>query len=143
MLNIEDEIFENYRILYDNGYINESVEDNGSLFSSLKCVNEKKGIIFYFLIEKGILSITLTTNELLNIKKIFFDFFYILKVLYPEKTFDEIKLLSYSKEVSINLLKIEKLFSEEKINNTIKQVNIIIKEYLKIRWSIDGQGGKG
>jgi len=138
MLNIEDEIFENYRILYDNGYINESVEDNGSLFSSLKCVNEKKGIIFYFLIEKGILSITLTTNELLNIKKIFFDFFYILKVLYPEKTFDEIKLLSYSKEVSINLLKIEKLFSEEKINNTIKQVNIIIKEYLKIRWSIDG-----
>lgn len=143
MLNIEDEIFENYRILYDNGYINESVEDNGSLFSSLKCVNEKKGIIFYFLIEKGILSITLTTNELLNTKKIFFDFFYILKVLYPEKTFDEIKLLSYSKEVSINLLKIEKLFSEEKINNTIKQVNIIIKEYLKIRWSIDGQGGKG
>lgn len=138
MLNIEDEIFENYRILYDNGYINESVEDNGSLFSSLKCVNEKKGIIFYFLIEKGILSITLTTNELLNTKKIFFDFFYILKVLYPEKTFDEIKLLSYSKEVSINLLKIEKLFSEEKINNTIKQVNIIIKEYLKIRWSIDG-----
>ena len=138
MLNIEDEIFEKYRILYDNRYMNESVEDNGSLFSSLKCVNEKKGIIFYFLIEKGILSITLTTNELLNIKKIFFDFFYILKVLYPEKTFDEIKLLSYSKEVSINLLKIEKLFSEEKINNTIKQVNIIIKEYLKIRWSIDG-----
>ena len=135
MLNIEDEIFENYRILYDNGYINESVEDNGSLFSSLKCVNEKKGIIFYFLIEKGILSITLTTNELLNIKKIFFDFFYILKVLYPEKTFDEIKLLSYSKEVSINLPNIEKLFSEEQIEDTIKKINIAIKEYSKVRWN--------
>lgn len=48
MLNIEDEIFENYRILYDNGYINESVEDNGSLFSSLKCVNEKKVLYFIF-----------------------------------------------------------------------------------------------
>lgn len=135
MLNIEDEIFENYRILYDNGYINESVEDNGSLFSSLKCVNEKKGIIFYFLIEKGILSITLTTNELLNIKKIFFDFFYILKVLYPEKTFDEIKLLSYSKEVSINLPNIEKLFNEEQIDDTIKIINVAIKEYSKVRWN--------
>ena len=135
MLNIEDEIFENYRIIYDNGYINESVEDNGSLFSSLKCVNEKKGIIFYFLIEKGILSITLTTNELLNIKKIFFDFFYILKVLYPEKTFDEIKLLSYSKEVSINLPNIEKLFNEEQIDDTIKIINVAIKEYSKVRWN--------
>ncbi len=135
MLNIEDEIFEKYRILYDNGYMNESVEDNGSLFSSLKCVNEKKGIIFYFLIEKGILSITLTTNELLNIKKIFFDFFYILKVLYPEKTFDEIKLLSYSKEVSINLPNIEKLFNEEQIDDTIKIINVAIKEYSKVRWN--------
>ena len=135
MLNIEDEIFENYRILYDNGYINESVEDNGSLFSSLKCVNEKKGIIFYFLIEKGILSITLTTNELLNIKKIFFDFFYILKVLYPEKTFEEIKLLSYDKEISTNLPNIEKLFNEEQIDDTIKIINVAIKEYSKVRWN--------
>ena len=135
MLNIEDEIFENYRILYDNGYINESVEDNGSLFSSLKCVNEKKGIIFYFLIEKGILSITLTTNELLNIKKIFFDFFYVLKVLYPEKSFEEIKLLSYDKEISTNLPNIEKLFSEEQIDDTIKIINVAIKEYSKVRWN--------
>ena len=135
MLNIEDEIFENYRILYDNGYINESVEDNGSLFSSLKCVNEKKGIIFYFLIEKGILSITLTTNELLNIKKIFFDFFYILKVLYPEKSFEEIKLLSYDKEISTNLPNIEKLFNEEQIDDTIKIINVAIKEYSKVRWN--------
>lgn len=80
MLNIEDEIFEKYRILYDNGYMNESVEDNGSLFSSLKCVNQKIGIIFYFLIEKGILSITLTTNELLNKKQgLYFDFFLYFK----------------------------------------------------------------
>lgn len=135
MLNIEDEIFENYRILYDNGYINESVEDNGSLFSSLKCVNEKKGIIFYFLIEKGILSITLTTNELLNIKKIFFDFFYVLKVLYPEKSFEEIKLLSYDKEISTNLPNIEKLFNEEQIDDTIKIINVAIKEYSKVRWN--------
>ena len=135
MLNIEDEIFENYRILYDNGYINESVEDNGSLFSSLKCVNEKKGIIFYFLIEKGILSITLTTNELLNIKKIFFDVFYVLKVLYPEKSFEEIKLRSYDKEISTNLPNIEKLFNEEQIDDTIKIINVAIKEYSKVRWN--------
>ena len=135
MLNIEYEIFEKYRILYDNGYVNESIEDNGSLFSSLKCVNEKKGIIFYFLIEKGILSITLTTNELLNIKKIFFDFFYILKVLYPEKSFEEIKLLSYNKEISTNLPNIEKLFNEEQIDDTIKIINVAIKEYSKVRWN--------
>ena len=136
MLNIEDEIFEKYRILYDNGYMNENVEDNGSLFSSLKCVNQKIGIIFYFFIEKGILSITLTTNELLNKKQgFFFDFFYLLKVLYPEKSFEEIKLLSYDKEISTNLPNIEKLFSEEQIEDTIKKINIAIKEYSKVRWN--------
>ena len=136
MLNIEDEIFEKYRILYDNGYMNESVEDNGSLFSSLKCVNQKIGIIFYFLIEKGILSITLTTNELLNKKQgLYFDFFYVLKVLYLEKSFEEIKLLSYDKEISTNLPNIEKLFSEEQIEDTIKKINIAIKEYSKVRWN--------
>ena len=136
MLNIEDEIFEKYRILYDNGYMNESVEDNGSLFSSLKCVNQKIGIIFYFLIEKGILSITLTTNELLNKKQsLYFDFFYILKILYPEKSFEEIKLLSYDKEISTNLPNIEKLFNEEQIDDTIKIINVAIKEYSKVRWN--------
>ena len=136
MLNIEDKIFEKYRILYDNGYMNESVEDNGSLFSSLKCVNQKIGIIFYFLIEKGILSITLTTNELLNKKQgFFFDFFYLLKVLYPEKSFEEIKLLSYDKEISTNLPNIEKLFNEEQIDDTIKIINVAIKEYSKVRWN--------
>ena len=136
MLNIEDEIFEKYRILYDNGYMNESVEDNGSLFSSLKCVNQKIGIIFYFFIEKGILSITLTTNELLNKKQgFFFDFFYVLKVLYPEKSFEEIKLLSYDKEISTNLPNIEKLFNEEQIDDTIKIINVAIKEYSKVRWN--------
>ena len=136
MLNIEEKIFEEYRILYDNGYMNESVEDNGSLFSSLKCVNQKIGIIFYFLIEKGILSITLTTNELLNKKQsLYFDFFYVLKVLYPEKSFEEIKLLSYDKEISTNLPNIEKLFSEEQIEDTIKKINIAIKEYSKVRWN--------
>lgn len=136
MLNIEEKIFEEYRILYDNGYMNESVEDNGSLFSSLKCVNQKIGIIFYFLLEKGILSITLTTNELLNKKQgLYFDFFYVLKVLYPEKSFEEIKLLSYNKEISTNLPNIEKLFSEEQIEDTIKKINIAIKEYSKVRWN--------
>ena len=136
MLYIEEKIFEEYRILYDNGYMNESVEDNGSLFSSLKCVNQKIGIIFYFLIEKGILSITLTTNELLNKKQsLYFDFFYILKILYPEKSFEEIKLLSYDKEISTNLPNIEKLFSEEQIDDTIKKINIAIKEYSKVRWN--------
>ena len=136
MLNIEDEIFEKYRILYDNGYMNESVEDNGSLFSSLKCVNQKIGIIFYFLIEKGILSITLTTNELLNKKQgLYFDFFYVLKVLYLEKSFEEIKLLSYDKEISTNLPNIEKLFNEEQIDDTIKIINVAIKEYSKVRWN--------
>lgn len=80
MLNIEGRIFEEYRILYNNGYVNESLENKGSLFSSLKCVNQKIGIIFYFLIEKGILSITLTTNELLNKKQgLYFDFFLCFK----------------------------------------------------------------
>ena len=40
MLNIEEKIFEEYRILYNNGYVNESLENKGSLFSSLKCVNQ-------------------------------------------------------------------------------------------------------
>ena len=136
MLNIEEKIFEEYRILYNNGYVNECFENKGSLFSSLKCVNQKIGIIFYFLIEKGILSITLTTNELLNKKQsLYFDFFYILKVSYPEKSFEEIKLLSYDKEISTNLPNIEKLFNEEQIDDTIKIINVAIKEYSKVRWN--------
>ena len=136
MLNIEGRIFEEYRILYNNGYVNECFENKEPLFSSLKCVNQKIGIIFYFLIEKGILSITLTTNELLNKKQsLYFDFFYVLKVLYPEKSFEEIKLLSYDKEISTNLPNIEKLFSEEQIEDTIKKINVAIKEYSKVRWN--------
>ena len=65
----------------------------------------------------------------------YFDFFYVLKVLYPEKSFEEIKLLSYDKEISTNLPNIEKLFSEEQIEDTIKKINITIKEYSKVRWN--------
>ncbi len=138
MLDIEDKIFKEYRILYDKGYVNESVENRGPLFSSLKCVNETIGLIFYFSIEKGFLSIAITTNELLNQKeKVFFDFFYILKILYPQKTFEEIKLLSYDEEISINLRNIEELFSKKQIDVTIKDINMIMKEYSKIRWKIN------
>jgi hypothetical protein len=66
---------------------------------------------------------------------LYFDFFYVLKVLYPEKSFEEIKLLSYDKEISTNLPNIEKLFSEEQIEDTIKKINITIKEYSKVRWN--------
>ncbi|MDO4729557.1 MAG: hypothetical protein Q4B43_11220 [Bacteroidota bacterium] len=136
MLDIEDKIFKEYRILYDKGYVNESVENRGSLFSSLKCVNETIGLIFYFSIEKGFLSIAITTNELLN-QKVFFDFFYILKILYPQKTFEEIKLLSYDEEISINLRNIEELFSKKKIDTTLKEINMIMKKYSKIRWKMN------
>ena len=65
----------------------------------------------------------------------YFDFFYVLKVLYPEKSFEEIKLLSYDKEISTNLPNIEKLFNEEQIDDTIKIINVAIKEYSKVRWN--------
>lgn len=137
MFDIEDKIFNEYRILYNQGYENVSIENNNALFSSLKCVNETTGLIFYFSIEKGRVSITLTTNELLHQKeKVFFDFFYILKILYPKKNFEEIKLLSYPEEISTNLLNIENLFSKNQIDNTIKKINTVMKEYSKVRWKI-------
>ena len=71
------------------------------------------------------LSIAVTTKELLE-KEVFFDFFYILKVLYPEKKFEEIKELSYQEEVAANLLKVEELFSEKQICSTIEKLTYAI-----------------
>jgi len=44
-------------------------------------------------------------------------------------------LLSYDKEISTNLPNIEKLFNEEQIDDTIKIINVAIKEYSKVRWN--------
>ena len=106
MLDIRNKIGKEYSLLYDKGYRNELVEDGGLLFSSLTCIHPEVGLIFNFSIEKGVLSIAVTTKELLE-KKVSFDFFYILKVLYSDKKFEEIKELSYQEEVAANLLKVE------------------------------------
>lgn len=100
------------------------------LFSSLICSHPEVGLIFNFSIEKGVLSIAVTTKELLE-KKVSFDFFYILKVLYPDKKFEEIKELSYQEEVVANLLKVEELFSEKQICNIIEKLTSAIKQYSK------------
>ena len=129
MLHIRNKIGKEYSLLYDKGYRNEIVEE-GLLFSSLTCSHPEVGLIFNFSIEKGVLSIAVTTKELLE-KKVSFDFFYILKVLYPERRFEEIKELSYQEEVAANLLKVEELFSEKQICNTIEKLTSVIKQYLK------------
>lgn len=134
MLDIRNKIGKEYSLLYDKGYRNELVEDGGLLFSSLTCSHPEVGLIFNFSIEKGVLSIAVTTKELLE-KKVSFDFFYILKVLYPDKKFEEIKELSYQEEVAVNLLKVEELFSEKQICNTIEKLTIVIKEYSKERFA--------
>lgn len=131
MLHIRDKIRKEYSLLYDKGYRNELVEDGGLLFSSLTCIHPEVGLIFNFSIEKGVLSIAVTTKELLE-KKVFFDFFYILKVLYPEKKIEEIKELSYQEEVAV---KVEELFSEKQICSTIEKLTIAIKAYSKERFT--------
>ena len=134
MLHIRDKIGKEYSLLYDKGYRNELVEDGGLLFSSLTCSHPEVGLIFNFSIEKGVLSIAVTTKELLE-KKVSFDFFYILKVLYLDKKFEEIKELSYQEEVAANLLKVEELFSEKQICSTIEKLTIAIKAYSKERFT--------
>ena len=104
------------------------------MFSSLTCSHPEVGLIFNFSIEKGVLSIAVTTKELLE-KKVSFDFFYILKVLYPDKRFVKIKELSYQEEIVTNLLKVEELFSEKQICNTIEKLTSAIKEYSKVRFA--------
>ena len=99
------------------------------MFSSLTCSHPEVGLIFNFSIKKGVLSIAVTTKELLE-KKVSFDFFYILKVLYPDKRFEEIK-----EEIVTNLLKVEELFSEKQICNTIEKLTSAIKEYSKVRFA--------
>ena len=133
MLHIRNKIGKEYSLLYDKGYRNEIVEE-GLLFSSLTCSHPEVGLIFNFSIEKGVLSIAVTTKELLE-KKVFFDFFYILKVLYPEKKIEEIKELSYQEGVAANLLKVEELFSEKQICNTIEKLTSAIKQYSKERFT--------
>lgn len=139
MDNFQEKIYTEYNVLYKNGFENNAIEDNGSLFSSVTCINKITGMIFNFTIEKGMLSISLSTYEILNDKKInkydkYIDLFYLVKLLNPSINYKEINSSIYPSFINDNFNKLVLLFDKKNINKTIKDINEISKNYNKIRW---------
>lgn len=139
MDNFQEKIYTEYNVLYKNGFENNAIEDNGSLFSSVTCINKITGMIFNFTIEKGMLSISLSTYEILNDKKInkydkYIDLFYLVKLLNPSINYKEINSSIYPSFINDNFNKLVLLFDKKNINKTIKDINEITKNYNKIRW---------
>ena len=95
MMSLNDKIQIEYNFLYAVGFVNESLIDNGELFSSLNYVDHESGLVFNFTVEKGITSVSVSTIDILSSKKYskfnkFYDFLYVAKLLYPEKNFSEL-----------------------------------------------------
>lgn len=139
MNNFQGKIYTEYNVLYKNGFENKAIEDNGSLFSSVTCINKITGMIFNFTLEKGMLSISLSTDEILNDKKIkkydkYIDLFYLVKLLNPSINFRKINFSIYPSFINDNFNKLLLLFDKKNINETIKEINEISKNYNKIRW---------
>lgn len=138
-MNLESKIQAEYKFLYDNGFINEPMIDNSQLFSSFNCEDHKSGLIINFTVEKSVLSIAISTKYILETKKFnrfnkFFDFLYVLKLLYPEIDFTDLKKTAYSKAIEDNLSEIKRLFSEANVGETVKKINELEKEYSKMRF---------
>ncbi|MWP50271.1 MULTISPECIES: hypothetical protein [unclassified Gilliamella] len=139
MNSLLEKIHAEYKVLYENGFKDAAFENNGSLFSSVNCINQKTGFIFNFTVEKGMLSISLSTEDILTDKSInkydkYFDVFYLVKLLNPSINFNEITPSIYSSFIHDNFNKLLLLFDKKNICKTIKEVNEISKKYNKLRW---------
>lgn len=96
-------------------------------------------MIFNFTLEKGMLSISLSTDEILKDKKIkkydkYIDLFYLVKLLNPSINFRKINFSIYPSFIKDNFNKLLLLFDKKNINETIKEINEISKNYNKTRW---------
>ncbi|KES11474.1 coagulase'like protein [Snodgrassella alvi SCGC AB-598-O02] len=96
-------------------------------------------MIFNFTLEKGMLSISLSTDEILKDKKIkkydkYIDLFYLVKLLNPSINFKKINFSIYPSFINDNFNKLLLLFDKKNINETIKEINEISKNYNKTRW---------
>ena len=139
MMDLESKIQSEYKFLYDNEFINESRIDNGQLFSSFNCVDYKSGLIINFTVEKNLLSIAISTKYILESKKFnsfnkFFDFLYVLKLLNQDRDFIQLKNMVYSIAIKDHLSEIKTLFNDCNVNQTVKKINELEKEYSKIRF---------
>jgi hypothetical protein len=137
MNNFEEKIHSEYKILYERGFINDYVNcKKGTLFSYINCLNPNSGLVFSFILEKGLITVDITTKTILksDLTCKYYDFFYVLKFLYSDKNYFELRKLSYSNVISEKLDIIETLFNNENIENTLKEILIFKKEFSKIRW---------
>lgn len=139
MDSLKEKIFSEYKFLYEDGFINESVEDQGYLYSSITCINQNTGLVFNFTQERGLITVDISTKSLLenqDLKKQpkSFDFFYVLKLLYPDKDFFELETFSYPSVIKSELNKITVLFNDNNVLDTINKILILQKKYSKIRW---------
>lgn len=132
-----ERIHSEYKILYELGFVDELVNcEKGFLFSYIDCLNPSSGLIFSFILEKGIITVHITTRTILECNFLckYYDFFYVLKLLYPSKDFFELETLSCPDVIAEEIERITDLFNDKNVSETIQQLILLQKEYSKVRW---------
>ena len=130
-----DKIKETYSFLLEEGYKIEECNNESIVYKR----QDPSRVILNFIVDRDKLSLAVSTEDMLDNKEYdkyekYFDFFYIVKMLEPEISFENIYPGMYSSCLKNNLIEIEKLFSVEHEERTINHLRKIIRRYNKERW---------
>lgn len=129
-----------YNFLKERGYKIVDINANGGAFYSTAVLeNSEKGIKFYFTVEKGIVSTSITSNTVLQNKKLSkyemsYDFFYLTKYFKPKINYSEITPAHFPEVIKINIDKIEEIFGVGYSDEVFQEIEKIKKNFNKIRW---------
>ena len=140
MPRIIDYVKNEYSFLIERNFAIEDVIERGNLYSQACLTGSSANLIFCFTLEKGKLSVAVTSKHILNSKKYgkyskYCDCFYLIKLLDPNIDFSDITPVIYPDFIQNNLNDLITLFNAEHTETTLKRLNKIIKEYDQIRWN--------
>ena len=131
-MEIKNKIMKKYSFLAREGFIIANCNDDSITY---KYPNSSK-IMLNFMIDRDVLSLAISTEEILNNNKYnkYFDFFYVVKLLEPQLDFKDIHTDMYPNLLEKNIVTINNLFNKENEYSTISHLQRIIRDYNKIRW---------
>ena len=138
MFIIDDYINTHYQFLFEQNFLlDKKIE--GDCYSSVLLMNSELKLLFRFIFEKEILSVSITSSKILYDDKYnkfnkFYDFFYVSKLLNPNLNFSDINSLLYPTIIKTYWDDICVFFNEEKVDESIKKLKVIEREYNKKRW---------
>lgn len=124
---------EDYFFLLEIGFVFDKIEEDPKQFACVSLYHSASGLFIHFAREYETLSVLLQ-SEFAKGKHASFDLFYVIKYLNPEIPYGEIRHIKKEEFIRQNLHQIIELFSQEKINETVKALGTEEKKYDKVRW---------